>query len=109
MEHLKLYGLADEAARFLEKNQLSDATQWAKFVDVYRSHPDSENQGWRGEYWGKMMRGAAMVYAYTQSENLYKILTDTVKDMMTVMEEELTPNQLREASVMLFCPSPSPI
>ena len=49
MEHLKLYGLADEAARFLEKNQLSDATQWAKFVDVYRSHPDSENQGWRGE------------------------------------------------------------
>lgn len=88
MEQLKLYGLADEAARFLEKNQLSDATQWAKFVDVYRSHPDSENQGWRGEYWGKMMRGAAMVYAYTQSESLYKILTDTVKDMMTVMEED---------------------
>ncbi len=88
MQTIRFYGLADGAARFLQKEQLSDPAQWRKFVDVYRSKPDGENQGWRGEYWGKMMRGAAMVYAYTQSEHLYKILSDTVKDMMTVMEED---------------------
>ncbi len=88
MLDFRFYGLADRAARFLQKEQLSDVVLWRKFVDLYRSQPDAENQGWRGEYWGKMMRGAALVYAYTQDESLYQILTDTVKDMMTVMEED---------------------
>ena len=58
---LKFSGVADGAARFLQKNQLSDPALWAKFVDLYRSQPDGENLGWRGEYWGKMMRGATLV------------------------------------------------
>ncbi len=85
---IKFHGLADQTARFLQKEQLSDPVQWAKFVDVYRSQPDDDNQGWRGEYWGKMMRGAALVYAYTRDPALYAVLEETVRDMMTVAEED---------------------
>ena len=85
---IRFEGLADQAARWLQKEQLTDSVQWAKFVDVFRYQPDADNQGWRGEYWGKMMRGGALVYAYTQDENLYNVLTATIRDMMTAAEED---------------------
>lgn len=85
---MKTEGIGNWAAHFLQKEQLSDRALWAKFVDLFRSQPDAENQGWRGEYWGKMMRGGALVYAYTQDEALYEILTDSVRDMLTVAESD---------------------
>jgi len=85
---IRLEGLADKAARWLQKEQLTNAELWAKFVDVYRYQPDADNQGWRGEYWGKMMRGGALVYAYTRDEQLYQVLTDSIRDMMTVAEAD---------------------
>jgi len=85
---IQFQGLADKAARWLQKEQLMDRAQWAKFVDVYRTQPDADNQGWRGEYWGKMMRGGALVYAYTHDEDLYQVLTETVCDLMTTAEED---------------------
>ena len=85
---IKLEGLADRAARWLQKEQLCDRTQWAKFVDVYRYQPDADNQGWRGEYWGKMMRGGALICAYTHDDELYAVLTETMRDMMTVAEAD---------------------
>jgi len=84
---VKYNGLANETAKFVVKEQLSDPALWAKFVDIFRTHPDSSNLGWRGEYWGKMMRGAVMVYSYTGDAELYKIITASVEDMMTAEEE----------------------
>ena len=81
-------GLANWAADFFEKNQLSDCELWAKFVDLYRSRPDSKKHGWRGEFWGKMMRGACLVYQYTKSEELYEILTHSVEDMLTTADDD---------------------
>ena len=86
--NVRFQGIADQTAKFLQKEQLSDPKLWAKFVDLYRSQPDGENQGWRGEYWGKMMRGGALVCSYTKDPVLYDILTDSVRDMMTVAEED---------------------
>lgn len=85
---LKTYGVADWAVCFLQKEQLKDRTLWKKLVDVFRTQPDSENYGWRGEFWGKMMRGAALVYEYSQDNELYEILTESVKDMLTVSEAD---------------------
>ena len=85
---LKFNGIAHEMASFLQEQHLCNAELWKKFVDVYRSQPDGENQGWRGEFWGKMMRGAALVYEYTQDEALYNTLTDSVRDMLTVAEAD---------------------
>ena len=81
-------GLSADAAAFIEREQISDAFLWKRFVDQFREQLDGENLGWRGEYWGKMMRGAVTVYAYSQSEALYAVLTETVRDMLTVIEED---------------------
>ena len=83
---MQFQGVAHKTALFFQEKQLSDPALWAKFVDLYRSQPDGENMGWRGEYWGKMMRGGALVYAYTHNSQLYEILTDSVRDMLTVAE-----------------------
>ena len=34
-----------------------------RFVEEFRAQLDGTNQGWRGEFWGKMLRGGALVYA----------------------------------------------
>lgn len=81
-------GLADNIIKFIEEVQLTDVSLWKRFVEQYRIKPDGNDKGWRGEYWGKMMRGASLVYAYTQNQQLYDILTDTVKEMMTCCEED---------------------
>ena len=85
---LRFNGIANWSVRFLEEHQLNNPAQWRKFVNVYRSQPDSENAGWRGEYWGKMMLGGALIFAYSNSQMLYDVLTETVEDMLTVAEDD---------------------
>ena len=85
-------GLIDDTMRFVEDFQLLDEAHWKRFVEQFRIHSDIyesiwPTNGWRGEYWGKMMRGACFVYAYTRNPGLYRILTDTVLDMMSCAEE----------------------
>ncbi len=84
----KYGGLTEKAVSFLIREQLSNSVNWAKFVDQFRHPIDGVNNGWRGEYWGKMMRGAVLVYQYSGDENLYSILTGTVRDMLTVIDKE---------------------
>lgn len=81
-------GVVDKTMTFVEKAQLLDVELWERFVKQFRMQADSDDGGWRGEYWGKMMRGASFVYAYTQNEELYIILTKTVKDMLLCCDEE---------------------
>ncbi len=81
-------GCANETVTFFEREQLLDVSLWKIFVQQFRDQVDGENQGWRGEYWGKMMRGAVMVYEYSQNRELYRILTETVEDMLTVAESD---------------------
>ena len=88
MVYLKTNGVADWAARFLQTEQLKKRELWAKFVDVFRTRPDAENYGWRGEFWGKMMRGGCLVYEYTRDDELYDVLTESVKDMMTTADND---------------------
>lgn len=79
-------GLADDMARFIERKQLCDAALWQKFVKVFIDRSDVSDDGWRCEYWGKMMRGACMTYAYTQNDELYAVLTDAVKGLLSTQE-----------------------
>ncbi len=78
----KLNGYIDTAARYIEDFQLLDATLWARFVDQFRHDSDGADAAWRGEYWGKMMRGACFTYSYTKNEKLYGVLEKTVIDMI---------------------------
>ena len=88
MIDLHTNGIGDWAINFFQTEQLKHPKIWEKFVDVFRSQPDTKNGGWRGEYWGKMMRGGCLVYEYSKDEELYEILTESVKDMLTTAEKD---------------------
>ena len=88
MTVLHTNGVANWAVNFLQTEQLKNRELWAKFVDVYRTRPDAQNYGWRGEFWGKMMRGGCLVYEYSRDDELYDILTESVKDMLTTADDD---------------------
>ena len=77
----KITGMTDETFRFVEGFHLTDDINWRRFVEQFLVHSDSRDKGWKGEFWGKMMRGASLVYAYTKNEELYRVLSNTVNDM----------------------------
>ena len=60
---------------------------WTRFVRQFRIDADAISRGWRGEYWGKMMRGACFVCATTRDAELEAVLHDTVEDMMSAADE----------------------
>ncbi|MBR6790161.1 MAG: glycoside hydrolase family 127 protein [Oscillospiraceae bacterium] len=75
-------GTADDYVRFTMSHQLMDADTWKNFVRVFTEDSDDENQGWRCEYWGKMMRGACLTYMYNKDKRLYAVLEQTVRDLL---------------------------
>ena len=80
-------GFIDEAFDFIEDFQLLNPTMWERFVRQFREEDADSDGGWRGEYWGKCMRGAAFVYSYTKNPKLYEIMAQTVRDMMSCDRE----------------------
>ena len=88
IEQKKFEGAADGVVRWLMKEQIKDPVLWKRFVQQFRDQIDGTDRGWRGEYWGKTIRGAIMIYEYTKDEELYELLTASVRDMLTVAEED---------------------
>ena len=84
----RIGGYAGEMIAYTIHNQLLDEKTWKLFVEQFRMHPDGDTRGWRGEFWGKMMRAGALTYRATADEALYKALTDSVEDMLTTQDEE---------------------
>ena len=81
-------GFVDKAIKYIENIQLLDKTLWTRFVEQYRMADADYDEGWRGEYWGKMMRGACLTYSYTKNPELYKTLSDSVEDLLTCQESD---------------------
>ena len=85
-------GLVDRAARFPAAAQYLDRTLWTRCVNQFTGRTDFcsdvHDDGWRSEYWGKMMRGAALTYDYTRDEELYGVLSDTVDDLLARAADE---------------------
>lgn len=82
----KYVGMMDDAVKFICEKQLFKTELWARFVNQFRVMDDGD-RGWRGEFWGKMMRGACFVYSYTKDEKLYNILKNTVEEMLASADE----------------------
>ena len=83
---IRVGGYAGRMIDFVVENQLLDEATWALLVEQFRKQEDSVNDGWRGEYWGKMMRGASLTYRVTKNERLYSVLSHTVRDMLTTQD-----------------------
>lgn len=83
---LTVYGYNRDLTEYVTKKQLLDENLWKLFVNQYRTHSD-KNGDWRGEYWGKTMRGGCLIYESYKSECLYNVLAATVKEMLSVQEK----------------------
>lgn len=51
-------GRADAMIRFVQDKQLKDPQLWQLAAEQFTAPVDDADLGWRGEYWGKLMRGA---------------------------------------------------
>ena len=80
-------GIMDDAVRFVIDHQLKDRKTWKLYIDVFTSRVDSTDERWRGEYFGKQMRGACYAYMYTQDEELYQILTWAAEELLNTQDE----------------------
>ena len=83
----KYNGFSDKAIRFIEDFQLLSPESWERFVKQFHEKSDSDTAAWRGEFWGKMMRGACFTYSYTKNDKLYNTLAKTVKDMINAADD----------------------
>lgn len=81
-------GMTERAFEFIEDFQISDKELWARFVRQFAERPDGVDRRWRGEYWGKMMRGACMVYAYRRDAALLETLTGAVHAIMDTADDD---------------------
>ncbi len=81
-------GTAHNNALFVLQKQLKDRKLWDKFVAVFEQNADVEDRGWRGEYFGKMMRGACLTYRCYPDGELYDILYQTVQALLNTQDEE---------------------
>ena len=81
-------GPMNENVRFSMEHQLMNEKTWSDFVRLFREDSDDCDKGWRGEYWGKMMRGACLVYRYNGDPALYRVLETTVRDMLTAQRTD---------------------
>lgn len=81
---------------FLKEKHLKNVEMWKLFVSQFREKLDTPTNekngngkwfgGWRGEYWGKSMRGAVSIYRVTKDETLYKTMSDTVEDLLSTAD-----------------------
>ncbi|MEE0946919.1 MAG: glycoside hydrolase family 127 protein [Acutalibacteraceae bacterium] len=85
--YYKFDEITEKTVKYIEDWQLLDENLWETFVDQYREQPDANDGGWRGEYWGKMMRGACFVYSYTRNQKLYNTLTIAVKNILKTQDK----------------------
>lgn len=83
----ELCGRCDELIRFITEWQLKDKSVWKMFVNQFKTAPDDFDLGWRGEYFGKMMRGGCIVYGYSRDNELYNVLEAAVLDIITAQDQ----------------------
>lgn len=69
---------------FVEKNQMLDDVLWRQTVNQFKVFSDDVDDGWRGEFWGKLMRGACSIYSYTKNEQLYGLIADSVQELLSL-------------------------
>ncbi len=81
-------GTADEMIRYVERAQLKDRSIWDMVTEQFAGTADDEDNGWRGEYWGKLMRGACIVYEYTRDAELYDILEGSAVRLLSYADAE---------------------
>ena len=85
---LEFKDVADRTAKFIQAKAMETPQYLKDFVDIFRTQPDGNNRGWKGEFWGKSIRGYVLVYEYTRDREYYALITESVRDMLTVADAD---------------------
>ena len=72
----------------IEKDYL-DKDKYHLFASQFAIHSDKSGS-WRGEFWGKFVRGACECYKASNNAKLYKIIEDSVMEMLSYVEPDGT-------------------
>ena len=87
----KWQGEVREAITFAMNEQLLDVELWKRLESQFTKSEfggaNDDDGGWKGEFWGKMMRGACMVYSVCGCDKLYGVLEDSVRRLLTYQDE----------------------
>lgn len=86
LEDLKITGQMDKNVTLVIEKQLKNREYWNKFCEVFSTKEDTLDEGWRAEYFGKMMRGATWIYRYSHDEELYEVLTEAAENLLALQE-----------------------
>lgn len=84
---MKLDGLIEKIIHFVTQHQLMNKILWDSFVEQFTFQDDGLEERWRGEYFGKMMRGACFTYKVSKDESLYQILKEAIEKILLTQEE----------------------
>lgn len=85
-EGFRCSGYEDELIRFAEEKQLLCEDTWELVTNRFKGFADAQDLGWRGEYWGKLMRSGSMVYMYGRNKALYDILCKYAQRLLDISE-----------------------
>ncbi len=80
-------GKVAQTVDFILDKQLKNKELWKKFAEQFNIRIDSINSAWRGEYWGKMMRGGCLAYQYCADGELYDALTFAVEELLATQDK----------------------
>ncbi|MCQ2484687.1 MAG: glycoside hydrolase family 127 protein [Clostridia bacterium] len=98
---ININGKFAEYLDIITERQLLDRKLWERCVGVFSTGIDNQDAGWRGEYWGKMMRGACLVYSVTRSSELLEVLTEAVNGLLSKQEKSGRISTYREDAEFL--------
>ncbi|MBQ4269810.1 MAG: glycoside hydrolase family 127 protein, partial [Clostridia bacterium] len=77
----------DRYFKIAANQQMKDGELWKLLIRQFFNKTDDCDDGWRGEFWGKLMRGGALVYAYLRDAELYEALKAAVLGLLATQEE----------------------
>ena len=83
---LSLNGALGSAGNKVLNNYLKE-TSFSRLVEIFRLREEKDN-GWRCEFWGKVLRGAILLNSFMNDPEMEKIIDDTISDMLSTQKED---------------------
>lgn len=86
---LKLGGYPGDLVSMVVEEEFLDREKYRLFASQFPLHSDQDGS-WRGEFWGKFVRGACECYRITGNSELYRIIEESVFEMVGFLEPDGT-------------------
>lgn len=86
---LILSGYPGSLVRLVEEKEFLDESKYHLFASQFDLRSDASGS-WRGEYWGKFVRGACTCYRYLPSQKLYRCIENSVLEMVEIAKKNGT-------------------